>query len=133
MKIAVIILRSLLGLVYFAFGLMFLLHLIPMPSKADMAKMPEAAIAFQTFGGVYFMVFLKIIETVSGLLLLINKYTALVLVVIFPVTLNIFLFHAFLEPQGLPLAVPMLLINLFLGYAYRKYYAQLFTMTPTLG
>ncbi len=132
MKITVLILRSLLGLVYFAFGIMFLLHLMPAPSKADMAKMPEAAIAFQTFGSVYFMVFLKIVETVSGLFLLINKYTTLILVIIFPVTLNIFLFHLFLEPQGLPIAVPMLLINIFLGYAYRKYYTSLFTASPVL-
>jgi hypothetical protein len=105
---------------------------MPAPSKADMAKMPEAAIAFQTFGSVYFMVFLKIVETVSGLFLLINKYTTLILVIIFPVTLNIFLFHLFLEPQGLPIAVPMLLINIFLGYAYRKYYTSLFTASPVL-
>jgi uncharacterized membrane protein YphA (DoxX/SURF4 family) len=133
MKITVLILRSLLGLVYFVFGLMFLLHLMPMPSKADMAKMPEAAIAFQTFGSVYFMVFLKIVETVSGLFLLINKYTTLILVIIFPVTLNIFLFHLFLEPQGLPIAIPILLINIFLGYAYRKYYTSLFTASPVVG
>jgi len=127
MKIAVLILRSLLGLIFFAFGLMVLLHLTPMPKPT-----PDAAGDFQIFAGVYFMVFLKIVETISGIFLLINKYTALVLVIIFPVTLNIFLFHIFLEPSGLPLAVPMLLINLFLGYAYRKYYMSLFTMSPTL-
>jgi putative oxidoreductase len=134
MKIAVLILRSLLGLIFFAFGLMVLLHLMPVPTKADMVKMkmPEAAIDFQTFAGVYFMIFLKLVETISGIFLLINKYTSLILVIIFPVTLNIFLFHVFLEPSVLPLAIPMLLINLFLGYAYRKYYMPLFTASPTL-
>jgi putative oxidoreductase len=128
MKIAVLILRSSLGLIFFGFGLAFLLHLIPIPKPT-----PDPAGDFQIFAGVYFMVFLKIVETISGFFLLINKYTALFLVIIFPVTLNIFLFHAFLEPSGLPMAVPMLLINLFLGYAYRKYYTGMFTTSPVVS
>jgi putative oxidoreductase len=128
MKIAVIILRSLLGLIFFGFGLAFFLHLLPNTVP------PGAAGEFDKglFASGYFFYFLKAVETICGLLLLVNKYTALILVMIFPVTLNIFLFHAFLEPQGLPIALPMLLINLFLGYAYRKYYTGLFTMSPTV-
>jgi len=128
MKITVLILRSLLGLIYLVFGAIVLFHLMPMPKPTP----DNPAGDFQIFAGVYFMVFLKIIEVVSGIFLLINKYTALVLVIIFPITINIFLFHAFLEPSGLTMAVPMLLINLFLGYAYRKYYMPLFTASPTL-
>jgi len=87
---------------------------------------------FQMFAAVYFFVFLKVVETICGFFLLINKYTPLFIIIIFPVTLNIFLFHAFLEPSGLAMAVPMLLINLFLGYAYRKYYTGLFTASASL-
>jgi hypothetical protein len=36
--------------------------------------------------------------------------------------LNIFLFHAFLEPQGLPVAILLLLGNLFLAWNYREKY-----------
>lgn len=128
MKIAVIILRSLLGLVFFGFGLAFFLHMLPNTVP------PGAAGEFDKglFASGYFFYFLKAVETICGLFLLVNKYTALILVMIFPVTLNIFLFHAFLEPQGLTIALPLLLINLFLGYAYRKYYTGLFTMSPTV-
>lgn len=128
MKIAVLITRSLLGLIYFGFGLVFFLHLMPMK------PMPGVAGEFSKglFLSGYFFPFLKVTETICGLFLLINKYTTLFLLIIFPVTLNIFLFHAFLEPSGIPMAGAMLLINLFLGYAYRKYYSSIFTASPTV-
>ena len=129
MKIAVLITRSLLGLVYLVFGLNFFLHFIPMPAPGK-----DAAGAFEggLFGAGYIFPLLKVVESLSGLFLLINKYTALVLLIIFPITLNIFLFHVFLEPAGLTMAAPMLLINLFLGYAYRKYYTTIFVASPTV-
>jgi putative oxidoreductase len=128
MKVLVIITRTLLGLVYFGFGLAFFFHLLP--NKIP----PGAAGEFDKglFASGYFFYFLKIVETVCGFFLLINKYTVLFLVLIFPVTLNIFLFHAFLEPQGLAIAVPILLINLFLFYAYRAYYKSLLTASATI-
>jgi len=128
MKITVLILRTILGLVFFGFGLAFFLHLLPNTVP------PGAAGEFDKglFASGYFFYLLKAIETLCGLFLLINKYTAFFLIVLVPVTVNIFLFHAFLEPQGLTIAVPVLLINLFLGYAYRKYYAGVFTVSPTV-
>jgi len=131
MKIAVLITRSLLGLIYLVFGLNFFFHFkfIPMPPPS-----PGPAGAFEggLFGAGYFFPFMKVIEIISGLFLLINKYTAFFVLIIFPVTLNIFLFHAFLEPAGVPMGGAMILINLFLGYAYRKYYVSIFTASPTV-
>ncbi|MFI5158276.1 MAG: DoxX family protein [Sphingobacteriales bacterium] len=128
MKIAVLITRSLLGLVFFGFGLAYFFHLIP--NKAE----PGAAGEFSKglFLSGYFFPFLKITETVCGFFLLINKFTALFLLIIFPVTINIFLFQAYLAPAGVILAGVMLLINIFLGYAYRKYYTGIFTVSPTV-
>ncbi len=130
MKIAVLITRSLLGLVYLVFGLEFFLHFLHM-SPPPMSK---AAAGFEggLFGAGYFFPLLKVVEIVSCIFLLINKYTALFLLIIFPITLNIFLFHAFLVPSGLTMAAPMIIINLFLGYAYRKYYTSIFTASPTV-
>ena len=130
MKIAVLVTRSILGLIYLVFGLNFFFHFIPMPAPGK-----DAAGAFEggLFGAGYFFPLLKVVEVLSGIMLLINKYTTLFLLIIFPITLNIFLFHAFLEPSGLTMAAPMILINLFLGYAYRNYYAPLFTMSPTVS
>jgi putative oxidoreductase len=41
----------------------------------------------------YFFQYMKVIEIVAGLFLLINRYTALFVLVLFPISLNIFLFH----------------------------------------
>ncbi len=130
MKIAVLITRSILGLIYIVFGLNFFLHFIPMPTTPP----PKQVMDFQMglMGSGYFFNVLKVTEIISGIFLLINKFTALFLVIIFPITLNIFLFHAFLAPSGLALAAPMIIINLFLGFAYRKYYAPVFTASPVV-
>jgi hypothetical protein len=69
---------------------------------------------------------------VSGLFLVINKYSAFFVLFIFPVTLNVFLYHAFLIPSGLTIAGPMIVLNLFLGYAYRKYYTPMFTVSAAV-
>ncbi|NHA08043.1 hypothetical protein G7092_29855 [Mucilaginibacter sp. HC2] len=128
MKIAVIIGRSLLGLIYVLFGLSFFFHFIKIPA------MPLAGREFQgaLLKSGYFFQFLKITEITCGAFLLINRYTAFFLLVISPVTLNIFLFHVFLSPPGLAFVIMMLIINLFLGYAYRKYYHGVFTVVPQI-
>jgi putative oxidoreductase len=129
MKIAVIIARTLLGLIFLVFGLNFFLHFIPMPPPP-----PGKAGAFEggLFGAGYFFPFMKVIEIVSGLFLIINRYTAFFLLLLFPITVNISLFHAFLAPSGLPLGGFMLVLHLFLGFAYGKYYSAIFTSKPAL-
>lgn len=129
MKIAVTIARVLLGLVFFVFGLNFFLHFIPQPPPPA-GKV--GAFEMGLIGSGYFFQYMKVVEVLSGLFLLINRYTALFTLIIFPVTLNIFLFHAFLMPSGVPMGAVLLLLNLFLGYAYRKYYASMFVTKPLL-
>ena len=130
MKIAVLIARSLLGLVFLVFGLNFFFHFMPMKTP----PMSPQANAFQggLFGSGYFFQFMKVIETISGLFLLINRFTALFLIILFPITLNIFLFHTILAPAGMPMGAGLLLIHLFLGFAYFKYYKPMFTAKPTV-
>lgn len=126
MKIAVLITRTLLGLIYLVFGLNFFLHFIPMSAPPGKAGAFEGGL----FGAGYFFPFMKVIEVLSGLFLLINRYTAFFLLLLFPITLNICLFHAFLAPSGIPLGSLMLAIHLFLGYAYFKYYTPIFAANP---
>jgi putative oxidoreductase len=129
MKIAVLIARILLGLVFLVFGLTFFFHFIPQPPPP-----PGKAGAFEggLFGAGYFFPFLKVIESVSGLFLLINRFTALFVLILFPIIVNIFLFNSYLLPEGLPMAVPLILIEIFLIFAYRKYYMSILTASPTL-
>jgi uncharacterized membrane protein YphA (DoxX/SURF4 family) len=128
MKITVLIARILLGLIFFVFGLNFFFHFIPSPPPTGKA----AAFAMGLFGSGYFFPFLKCIETISGLFLLINRFTAFFLIVLLPISVNIVLFHGVLAPAGLPVGATVIVLNLFLCFAYRKYYSSLFTAKPTI-
>lgn len=128
MKIAIIIVRSLFG-VMFVFGAVVFLFKIPM----EQPPMTEGVKAFMTgiMAGGYFLTLLKVTELVCGLLLIFNRWAPLATVALFPICVNILFFHAFLDdPKHLPTAVFVVLANLFLAYAYRKNYAGLLAMKP---
>ncbi len=104
--------RMILGLIYFVFGGMGLaiaLGLMAMPAEQPM---PEAARGFMhgILGAVYFFPLLKVTETVGGLFLLIGRGAPMALVVLAPITLNIFLFHAFLTPGLTNLILPLFML-----------------------
>lgn len=105
-----LVIRILLGLAFFASGLIFLLNLYPMPTD-----LPERLQTFNNglLASGYFFTLLKATETVCGLLLIVGWFVPLALVVLAPIVLNIFLVHVFLEPSGLPVA---LVIGILLSY-----------------
>jgi putative oxidoreductase len=118
MKIATLAARIILGLAFLVFGLNFFLHFIPNQ------PMPDAAGAFigALIGSGYLFTVVKVVEVVCGAAILANFKMPLALVVLFPVTLNIFLFHAFLAKDGLPIAIILLVAQLFLAYQNRDAY-----------
>jgi hypothetical protein len=104
--------RIILGLIYFVFGGMGLgiaLGLISMPEPQGMS---EAAMKFMEgmMGTGYFFPFLKLTEAAFGLMLLLGFAAPLALVVLAPVTLHIFLFHAFLTPSPGEMVLPLLMV-----------------------
>ncbi len=113
-----LIARILLGLVFFGGGITGLLNLFPPPPD-----LPERLQTFNTglMASVYFFPFLKLTETICGLLLLSGFFVPLALVVLAPVVLHIFLVHAFLAPSGLPLAVIIGLLELYLAFFAKPY------------
>lgn len=111
--------RILLGLIYFVFGLNFFLNFIPNDAQHGAAA---GNFIGGLFGSGYFFPFLKVLEVVLGAFLLIRLFVPLSLVILAPITLNIFLFHAFLEPATVGLSVVMVVLNVALLWAYREYY-----------
>jgi len=123
MKIAVIIVRLLMGLIFVASAIVVLFKLVPVPPlEGDLKTFNEGIAAAK-----YFMPTLKSIELICGLALISGRFVPLATVVLFPITVNIFLFHAFLGPEGLPVAIFLLAGNLFLAYVNRKKYQPLLT------
>ena len=128
MKIAIIAVRSLLGLL-FIFGGIVVLFKVPMDAPPPTGN----ALTFMTgiMATGYFMTLLKVVELICGILLLINFCAPLATVALFPISVNILFFHAFLDdPKNLPTALFVILANLFLAFAYRKNYVGLLATKP---
>lgn len=105
--------RILLGFVFFAAGLAGLLNLAQPP-----ADLPQNMIDFNNglMATGYFMKLLKLTEVVCGLFLLSGFFVPLALVILAPIVLNIFLVHAFMAPSGVPLAVILGLLQIYLSF-----------------
>lgn len=116
--------RIILGLIFFVFGLNFFFHFIP--ENGPMPTGNAGAFVGGLFQSGYFFPLLKTVEVLAGIFLLLGLFVPLVLVVLMPITLNIFLFHSVLVPSGLVIALFILLIHLYLAWVYRSYYRQLF-------
>ena len=121
MKLAIIIVRILMGLMFLFASIVVLLNLVPHPEMKGNAKLFMDGIMATR----YFMPLLKVTELVCGLALVAGRFVPLATVVIFPITLNILFYHAFVAPEGLPVAIPLMLANLFLAYACRENYKTL--------
>jgi putative oxidoreductase len=130
-NIPVLIARIILGLIFFVFGLNFFLHFIPNNTQPEGKA---AAFLGGLFQSGYIFPLIKVIETICGVLLLANRYIALVLVILMPISINILLFHSVLQTGGMPITISLLIIisQLYLAWAYRDYYKQLFIAKPSL-
>src|SRR5436190_14357473 len=129
MKKLTTIFRVLLGFIYLVFGLDYFLHFIPYePNHTGRVAAFKAGLK----GVGYFYPMIKSIQIVGGISLLINQYAPFFAVVLFPISINVFLYHTILVPSGWLMGVLLIVPNLFLGYAYRKYYNGMFVKKPVL-
>ncbi|WP_437775055.1 DoxX family protein [Sorangium sp. So ce1097] len=106
--------RTILGLMFFVFGLNGFLNFLPQP------PIPEAAASFAgaLAASGYLFPLLRGTEVVAGSLLLANRYVPLALALLAPVVVNIVAFHTFLAPPS-PVAWLVLALEIYLAYAYR--------------
>jgi putative oxidoreductase len=92
------------------FGMNGFLHFIPMGAVPGLAGQYLGALAVSHYLSVVFG-----LQLVSGVLLLANRFVPLALTLLAPVIVNILLFHAFLAPAGLPMA--LIAVFLWIGAA----------------
>ena len=91
-KIAVTIVRTLMGLLLLFVSISYLFNLMPQPELTGrVKKCMDGLIATS-----YFMPLLKVTELVCGLAFVSGRYVALATVVIAPIVVNIFMFHLLL-------------------------------------
>lgn len=120
MKFTVIAARVLLGSIFVVFGLNGFFNFIQPPEMNDTARTFMGALA----GTGYFMIVVKLVEVVSGLMILTGRFLPLGLILLAPVSVNILLFHIFLDPSTLAMAVIIVVMQLFLAWAYRDSFSS---------
>ena len=123
MKIAMIIVRTLMGLLFIFGSVVYFLNLFEPPPMEGAIKTFNEGLGASG----YFFNLLKITELVCGILLVIGRFVPLALVILAPVIINILAVHVFLDRSGLPVAIFLVLAASFLAYYYRRAFAPLLT------
>jgi putative oxidoreductase len=126
MKIATIIARSLLGLIFTIFGSNLFLHFIPMPPPPEGPAREFMTALFVS----HYLYVVGALQVLGGLILLSGRLVPLGLALLAPVIVNIFCFHALMAPDGLPMAVTVSVLALFLVWRYRKNFISLLVEIP---
>ena len=121
-KYAVIVVRTLLGLLFLMSGIGGLMTIQSMKGIPE-TMLPAMQILKAT--GIIYMI--KVTETVAGLMLLVGFLPALAAIFLAPICVGIVIFHARMEPSFLIPAVVIGLFLSYLGYAYWDKYKALFT------
>lgn len=121
MKIAAVVARFFLALIFIVMGLNGFLQFIPVP------PLPQVVVQFMTVMTVSgYMAPIFALQIACGLLFLINRYIPLALTLIGPVIVNILLFHVLMQPAGIGPGVLTALCWFIVFYTVRDAFAGIF-------
>ncbi len=121
MKIITVIARFLLGFIFLVFGLNGFIHFIP--------SSPPSGTAGQFVGALFvshYLVPIFLLQIISAVLLLVNRYVPLALTLLGPIIVNILLIHILMLPSGLPLALVVTVLWIVVFLSVRSAFAGLF-------
>ena len=122
MKIVILIARLLLGLMFVVFGLNGFLNFLDMgPLPRGLAGQFITALVVSH----YFWIVAGL-QVVGGLLLLVNRFVPLALVLLGPVIVNIMLYHLFLNPAGIVMAILVTILWFIVFYGVRQHFSGIF-------
>jgi putative oxidoreductase len=119
MKIAIIIVRILLGFAFVFFGSNFFLHFLPTPP-------PPPGLAgdyIKVFVGSGYANVIGAMQLLCGLLLLIGRFVPLGLTILAGIIFNILAFHILMEPHGIGPGIIVTCLWAFLVWSYRERFA----------
>jgi len=116
------IVRIFLGVVLVIFGANKFLHFIPLEAPTG-----SAGDFMNSLGATgYIFPVVGILEVIIGLLLLSKKWIAFALILLAPISINILLFHLFLDIPGLSVALLIVVFNSILIFKHWQQYKPLF-------
>lgn len=117
----IISLRFILGLMMLNAGLNKFLHYMPTPEMTEKASALMAAFDASN----YMLPMIAVVEIIAALMLFTKKYTALGALLMMIISLNILLFHIFLDNSGLIISSVIVLFNLIVVISEKKKYYPL--------
>jgi len=117
-----LIVRILLGILLVVFGSNKFLNFIPMDAPTGTAG--EFMNSLNATG--YIFPAVGILEVFIGLMLLLKKWVPFVIILLAPISINILLFHLFLDIPGVSVALLVAIFNGILIYKHWKLYRPLF-------
>lgn len=116
------IVRVVLGIVLVVFGSNKLIDFLPMEAPSGAAG--EFMSSLNATGYIFPVV--GVLEVVIGILLLTRKWVPFALILLAPLSINILLFHLFMDLPGLTIALLVVLLNTILIYKHWRLYRPLF-------
>jgi putative oxidoreductase len=122
MKIAVMISRILLGLMFVVFGLNGFLNFIPAPPPPPGLAGKYAEVLLQS----HYIFLVAGVQVIGGALLLVNRYAVLGLVLLGPVIVNILAFHIFMAPKTIGPGLVVTVLWAIVAYGARRHLACIF-------
>lgn len=117
------IIRILLGLVLIVFGTNKIYSFIPLPQPPAEAASFMSSLADTG----YVLTVVAILEIIIGIMLVLKLYVPFALLVLVPISLNILLFHLFLDIPAIGAALFVVALNGILLYKHRRKYKPLFS------
>jgi len=128
MKIATLIARLLLGLVFFAAGISSFI-------MTGLGKMPPPTPGYagdfqNVVFGSHFVLFASAVQAVGGILLLIGRYVPLALVALAAVLYNILAFHLTMQPLMIFPGLVLVVLWIVVARAYRANLLPLLAARP---
>lgn len=125
MKHAPTVAGILLGLLFIMSSVVVLFHLVKMPPPPEGTP---AALFMGAFGPTGYMTFVKVLELLGGILVMIPRTRNFGLLILGPIIVNILAFHIFILKGAMlmdPMLIGIVLLALYLLWSGRKNFAAL--------
>lgn len=121
------LLRALLGLLLILMGTNKFLGYIPAPEMTGAGQIFLGSLANTG----YMIPFIAFTEIIAGALLMFASTAPFATLLLAPLSLNILMFHAFLDPAGIGAGIFVFAANIILGINYFDYYRPIFAKMLT--
>ena len=128
-RIVTAIVRVLLGLMFLVFGLNGFLNFMPAPN--DIPQEIMAVMGALTNAG--YMAVVSGAEVIIAVLLLVNRFVPLALALLAPIVVGIITFHVAMAPATIGPGIVVLVMELYLAWAYRGAFRPMLAARVTPG